>query len=308
MRQFLFDRSKKSSIGSYFGSPEPQPDPLDEEEWEIPPDSEIFDLDVTDRSGAPSALGQSLTAKPPSSTTSASGVAAVSKNLGQQPKPSGGPQAFAFDTQSRDDQILDAKKQALQRKGPGSTPSSSSTTTTSSSSSSSKPSPGAKKPATPKQSPAASKVASKPASSSPLKQATTQRKGPAGPSSSSSPFGADDLRKSTGTPGRTNRVVKQRNAAQQKAFEQALGDAKTKGHINLVTIGHVDAGKSTLMGHLLFELGFVDKKTMHRYEKDSRDSGKGSFAFAWVMDAEGEERERGVTIDVSVCSFFYFNH
>jgi elongation factor 1 alpha-like protein len=62
----------------------------------------------------------------------------------------------------------------------------------------------------------------------------------------------------------------------------------------------VDAGKSTLNGHLLYLLGAVDKKTMHKNEKESKQIGKGSFAFAWLLDGHEEERERGVTIDVGV--------
>ena len=76
-----------------------------------------------------------------------------------------------------------------------------------------------------------------------------------------------------------------------------------KSKINLVVIGHVDAGKSTLMGHLLHLLGYIDKKTIAKYEKDSKSIGKDSFHFAWVLDASEEERTRGVTIDVG-CSYF----
>ncbi|KAJ3212960.1 HBS1-like protein [Dinochytrium kinnereticum] len=67
--------------------------------------------------------------------------------------------------------------------------------------------------------------------------------------------------------------------------------------------GHVDAGKSTMMGHLLYLLGEVDERTMRKYEKDSEKMKKGSFAFAWVLDATEEERSRGVTIDVAVSKF-----
>lgn len=55
--------------------------------------------------------------------------------------------------------------------------------------------------------------------------------------------------------------------------------------------GHVDAGKSTLMGHLLFQLGSVNKRTMHKYEQESKKLGKSSFAFAWVLDETEEERQ-----------------
>uniref|UniRef100_A0A8C2DJF0 HBS1-like translational GTPase n=1 Tax=Cyprinus carpio TaxID=7962 RepID=A0A8C2DJF0_CYPCA len=73
--------------------------------------------------------------------------------------------------------------------------------------------------------------------------------------------------------------------------------------LNLVVIGHVDAGKSTLMGHLLYLLGNVNKRTMHKYEQESKKAGKASFAYAWVLDETGEERDRGVTMDVGMTKF-----
>ncbi|XP_065175042.1 HBS1-like protein isoform X2 [Sycon ciliatum] len=73
--------------------------------------------------------------------------------------------------------------------------------------------------------------------------------------------------------------------------------------INMVVVGHVDAGKSTLMGHLLVKLGTVGKRTMHKYETESKKVGKGSFAYAWVLDETGEERSRGITMDVGIMQF-----
>ncbi|KAJ3048266.1 HBS1-like protein, partial [Rhizoclosmatium hyalinum] len=65
-----------------------------------------------------------------------------------------------------------------------------------------------------------------------------------------------------------------------------------KSSINLVVIGHVDAGKSTLMGHLLYLLGEVNERTMKKYERDAEKMKKGSFCFAWVLDETEEERSR----------------
>ncbi|XP_011817506.1 PREDICTED: HBS1-like protein isoform X2 [Colobus angolensis palliatus] len=73
--------------------------------------------------------------------------------------------------------------------------------------------------------------------------------------------------------------------------------------LNLVVIGHVDAGKSTLMGHMLYLLGNINKRTMHKYAQESKKAGKASFAYAWVLDETGEERERGVTMDVGMTKF-----
>jgi len=60
--------------------------------------------------------------------------------------------------------------------------------------------------------------------------------------------------------------------------------SQQKPHINLVVIGHVDHGKSTLVGHLLFRLGFVDEKTLRTLEEEAKKKGKESFKFAWLMD------------------------
>lgn len=73
--------------------------------------------------------------------------------------------------------------------------------------------------------------------------------------------------------------------------------------INLVVVGHVDAGKSTLVGHLLYKLGQISGKQMHRMEVDSQRSGKASFKYAWAMDETAEERARGVTIDIALTKF-----
>lgn len=76
-----------------------------------------------------------------------------------------------------------------------------------------------------------------------------------------------------------------------------------KPMLNMVVIGHVDAGKSTITGHLLYKLGYVSQRLMHKFEKESREAGKASFAYAWVMDADDEERARGVTMDVGTSYF-----
>lgn len=77
----------------------------------------------------------------------------------------------------------------------------------------------------------------------------------------------------------------------------------SKSPINLVVIGHVDAGKSTLVGHLLVQLNVVNKSEVKHYQKQSKEAGKASFAFAWILDEGDDERERGVTIDVCVKHF-----
>ncbi|KAI9503521.1 P-loop containing nucleoside triphosphate hydrolase protein [Coemansia spiralis] len=78
---------------------------------------------------------------------------------------------------------------------------------------------------------------------------------------------------------------------------------KSREALNLVVVGHVDAGKSTLMGHLLYALGQVNERTIKKFERDAERIGKGSFAYAWVLDETEEERSRGVTMDVATSSF-----
>ena len=86
--------------------------------------------------------------------------------------------------------------------------------------------------------------------------------------------------------------------------------AKGKPHINLVFIGHVDHGKSTTVGRLLYDAGNIDEQTMRKLKEKAQEFGKAGFEFAFVMDNLKEERERGVTIDLAHKKFetdkFYF--
>ncbi|MBK5191265.1 MAG: translation elongation factor EF-1 subunit alpha [Methanosarcinales archaeon] len=72
-----------------------------------------------------------------------------------------------------------------------------------------------------------------------------------------------------------------------------------KEHMNLAMIGHIDHGKSTLLGRLLMDAGAIDPHVIDEYRKKAEEIGKGSFEFAWVMDSLKDERERGITIDVA---------
>jgi elongation factor 1-alpha len=78
---------------------------------------------------------------------------------------------------------------------------------------------------------------------------------------------------------------------------------KEKTHINLVVIGHVDCGKSTTTGHLIYQLGGIDKRSIEKFEKEASELGKGSFKYAWVLDKLKAERERGITIDIALWKF-----
>jgi elongation factor 1-alpha len=85
---------------------------------------------------------------------------------------------------------------------------------------------------------------------------------------------------------------------------------KEKVHINIVVIGHVDSGKSTTTGHLIYKCGGIDKRTIEKFEKEAKEMGKASFKYAWVLDKLKAERERGITIDIALWKFetqkYYF--
>ncbi|EFH68683.1 T6D22.2 [Arabidopsis lyrata subsp. lyrata] len=78
---------------------------------------------------------------------------------------------------------------------------------------------------------------------------------------------------------------------------------KEKFHINIVVIGHVDSGKSTTTGHLIYKLGGIDKRVIERFEKEAAEMNKRSFKYAWVLDKLKAERERGITIDIALWKF-----
>jgi len=82
------------------------------------------------------------------------------------------------------------------------------------------------------------------------------------------------------------------------------GKKKEKAHISIVVVGHVDSGKSTTTGHLMFELGGIDDRTLEKLKKEAETQGKSSFAFAFFMDKSKDERARGVTIACTTKEFF----
>jgi elongation factor 1 alpha-like protein len=84
------------------------------------------------------------------------------------------------------------------------------------------------------------------------------------------------------------------------AFAQS--NAREAGHLPSITVvvaGHVDAGKSTLVGNLLYQLGLISSRVIEANEREAARLGKASFHFAWVTDESSEERERGVTVNAA---------
>ena len=77
-----------------------------------------------------------------------------------------------------------------------------------------------------------------------------------------------------------------------------------KEHLSMVVCGHVDAGKSTTCGHLIFKLGGISDREMAKLQAEAEEKGKASFGFAYYLDTAKEERERGVTIQSNTKEFF----
>ncbi|KAG2226831.1 hypothetical protein INT45_005796 [Circinella minor] len=85
--------------------------------------------------------------------------------------------------------------------------------------------------------------------------------------------------------------------------DEIVQDLYGKEHLNIVFMGHVDAGKSTMGGNILFLTGMVDKRTMEKYEKDAKDAGRESWYLSWALDTGNEERAKGKTVE---CGRAYF--
>lgn len=87
--------------------------------------------------------------------------------------------------------------------------------------------------------------------------------------------------------------VKSNASNEEKVNVEAIYRSKrndSKEQLHLVVVGHVDAGKSTLLGRLLCDLGQVPQRLIHKYQQESKKIGKQSFTYAWVLDETGEER------------------
>lgn len=80
--------------------------------------------------------------------------------------------------------------------------------------------------------------------------------------------------------------------------------AQDKDHLGIVIVGHVDAGKSTTTGHLLFELGGISERDMEKLKAEAEAKGKSSFMFAFFTDKQKDEQERGITITCTTKEFF----
>ncbi|QRW05061.1 Elongation factor Tu GTP binding domain [Ceratobasidium sp. AG-Ba] len=85
--------------------------------------------------------------------------------------------------------------------------------------------------------------------------------------------------------------------------DSAAVDPNVKQHLNVVFIGHVDAGKSTMGGQLLYLSGMVDKRTMEKYEREAKEAGRESWYLSWALDSTPQERSKGKTVEVGRAYF-----
>jgi peptide chain release factor subunit 3 len=98
--------------------------------------------------------------------------------------------------------------------------------------------------------------------------------------------------------------MEKRNAEAIAAAQTADVDASVleemygKEHVNIIFIGHVDAGKSTLGGQVLIQTGMVDERTLEKYKRDAKDAGRETWYISWVLDLNKEERAKGKTVEV----------
>ena len=103
-------------------------------------------------------------------------------------------------------------------------------------------------------------------------------------------------------------VYKEQASAGSEAMRDLYGgddlvDPNVKGHLNIIFTGHVDAGKSTMGGQMLYLTGAVDRRTMEKYEQEARAAGRETWYLSWALDSNKEERAKGKTVEVGRAYF-----
>lgn len=88
-----------------------------------------------------------------------------------------------------------------------------------------------------------------------------------------------------------------------KKKQAVISTGEKKEHINVVFIGHVDAGKSTIGGHLMYLTGMVDKRTLEKYEREAKEKNRETWYLSWALDTNQEERDKGKTVEVGRAYF-----
>ncbi|KAJ8140618.1 hypothetical protein OY671_006195 [Metschnikowia pulcherrima] len=102
------------------------------------------------------------------------------------------------------------------------------------------------------------------------------------------------------TPAPQDVIKAQEDEVDEEVVKDMFGG---KDHVSIIFMGHVDAGKSTMGGNLLYLTGAVDKRTVEKYEREAKDAGRQGWYLSWVMDTNKEERNDGKTIEVGKAYF-----
>jgi peptide chain release factor subunit 3 len=136
-----------------------------------------------------------------------------------------------------------------------------------------------------------------------------EQKAAASGKSSPAPSGRNSPGRSS--PSRAELAKEKRDADAVAAEQKADVDEETlkeiygekKEHVNIVFIGHVDAGKSTLGGSILYVTGMVDERTLEKYRRDAKEAGRETWYLSWALDLTNEERAKGKTVEVGRAHF-----
>lgn len=107
---------------------------------------------------------------------------------------------------------------------------------------------------------------------------------------------AEDLDDGDGENGSATQIAK-------KKLPKIEENKSKKEHVNVVFIGHVDAGKSTIGGQIMSLTGMVDKRTLEKYEREAREKSRESWYLSWALDTNQEERDKGKTVEVGRAYF-----
>ncbi|KAE8354681.1 P-loop containing nucleoside triphosphate hydrolase protein [Aspergillus coremiiformis] len=135
------------------------------------------------------------------------------------------------------------------------------------------------------------------------KGAASGKTSPAPASGRSSPGRASPSRGEAAKAARAaDAVAKEQQADVDEATLKEIYGEK-KEHVNIVFIGHVDAGKSTLGGSILYVTGMVDERTMDKYKRDAKEAGRETWYLSWALDLTNEERSKGKTVEVGRAHF-----
>lgn len=132
----------------------------------------------------------------------------------------------------------------------------------------------------------------------------TEKKDQKAPSGKSSPTPSSG--RSSPTPKGDARAARDATKDQQADVDEATLKeiyGQKKEHVNIVFIGHVDAGKSTLGGSILYVTGMVDERTLEKYKRDAKEAGRETWYLSWALDLTNEERAKGKTVEVGRAHF-----